>query len=204
MRYQIRPLAPERGPTPGAERKGGSFRTTYATTLRDLEYEAERLGATLVVIQVDADERWIRQDGMLYARAVVDSPAVRVSFESRHGPLSYATDRYLNWVDNLRAIALSLQALRAVDRYGVSSSGQQYRGWLAIEAAPSTMSRVEAADYLCRWAGLGSQVDMLRGGGVMAAYRVAAKRLHPDLGGSEDAMARLNIARDVLLAGASS
>ena len=52
-----------------------------------------------------------------------------LAFESDYGPLQYATDTFTSWQDNLRAIALSLEALRAVNRYGVSRHGEQYRGW---------------------------------------------------------------------------
>jgi hypothetical protein len=33
-----------------------------------------------------------------------------MSFESKYGPLTYATDAFLFWKDNVRAIALGLTA----------------------------------------------------------------------------------------------
>src|SRR5579863_10251967 len=57
---------------------------------------------------------------MLYAGAKLRTQGIILTFNSKHGPLSYPCDKYSNWQANLRAIALSLEALRAVDRYGVT------------------------------------------------------------------------------------
>jgi hypothetical protein len=45
--------------------------------------------------------------------------------------LVYATDACEDWRHNIRSIALGLEALRAVDRYGISRRGQQYAGFRA-------------------------------------------------------------------------
>ena len=101
------------------------------------------------MLQVDISERYIRTDGLPYANARYGTnPGVIVSFDSRHGPLRYATDAFTEWQDNLRAIALSLEALRAVDRYGVTRRGEQYTGWRAI-AAPAP--EFATADHAEAW-----------------------------------------------------
>lgn len=43
--------------------------------------------------------------------------------------LVYATDVCDFWQHNVRSIALGLQSLRAVDRYGISRRGEQYAGF---------------------------------------------------------------------------
>lgn len=45
--------------------------------------------------------------------------------------LVYATDACEFWQHNVRSIALGLEALRAVDRYGISRRGEQYAGFRA-------------------------------------------------------------------------
>lgn len=45
--------------------------------------------------------------------------------------LVYATDVCEFWQHNIRSIALGLEALRAVDRYGISRRGEQYAGFRA-------------------------------------------------------------------------
>lgn len=49
--------------------------------------------------------------------------------------LVYATDCCEFWQHNVRSIALGLQALRAVDRYGISRRGEQYAGFKAALVA---------------------------------------------------------------------
>lgn len=47
----------------------------------------------------------------------------------------YGTDCCVFWEHNVRSIALGLQALRAVDRYGISRRGEQYAGFRAALTA---------------------------------------------------------------------
>ena len=164
----------------------------------------EYLDATRIVLQLDVGAGQIRRDGMMHANAKVNFPGVRISFESRYGPLTYATDMHecqyrlskLNgWQANVRAIALALEALRAVDRYGVTRRGEQYTGWTAIAAEPAAMTREQAAEFLAHWSGLArSEVVM----SPSAAWRRAARKAHPDAGGDADTFARLTRARELL------
>lgn len=209
-RYEIRPLGLWDRPVTGERARSARFRASWSDTLDLLVREVEHLGGTLIVVQVDVEAADLRRDGMLRSRAAVGFPGVKVSFESHFGPLTYATDAYDRWTGsdppgwqaNVRAIALSLQALRAVDRYGVTRSGEQYRGWTAIGAAAAekTMNRDEAARVLADAAGAGVHPGMLRTAeAVKAAYRSAAKWHHPDVGGDADAFRLVTAARDLLL-----
>lgn len=200
MRYEIRPLGVWTAPVT-RNRPYCRFRAAWSDTLELLGREAGKLGARLVVIQVDVTEGELRRDGMLRANAKVGFPGVRVSFESRHGPLTYATDRYSGWQDNVRAVALSLEALRAVDRYGVSGSGEQYRGWTALEAEPHASVTVEqAAEYIAAHAGADFiAADVFASPEWRAkAFRAAAGKLHPDRGGDPEQFRRLTAARELL------
>lgn len=51
--------------------------------------------------------------------------------------LVYATDACEDWRHNVRSIALGLEALRAVDRYGITRKGEQYAGFRAALTAGS-------------------------------------------------------------------
>lgn len=196
MRYEIRPLGAWTGPAT-RNRPYCRFRASWSDTLNLLGWEADHLGARLLVLQVDVTLGEIRRDGMLRANARAGHPGVRVSFESRHGPLTYATDRYDRWQDNVRAIALSLGALRAVDRYGVSKSGEQYRGWTAISAGPAMT--VEAAVQLLVAFGNGTPREIVTSAAARRlAYHAAIRKHHPDVGGDPDTFRRLTAARDLL------
>jgi hypothetical protein len=106
----------------------------WSDTLQILDRELTALEAVNVVLQIAVTERDIRLDGGLRADARPSDPAVRILFNSKHGPLTYQCDRFATWQDNARAIALGLEALRKVERYGITEHGEQYKGWLQLEA----------------------------------------------------------------------
>ncbi|GGM52311.1 hypothetical protein ACFFX1_55635 [Dactylosporangium sucinum] len=201
MRYEIRPLGPWIGPVTTSRSPASRFTAPWTSTLDLLGRETDHLGARLVVVQVDVAEGGLRRDGMLRAGAKVAFPGVRVSFDSRHGPLTYATDAYAGWQSNVRAIALGLEALRAVDRYGVSKSGEQYRGWSAIAAGPAdAMSANEAARLLAAGTNGRFTAEQLLAdrASVALAYKLAIRTLHPDVGGDAEMFRRVTAARDLL------
>jgi hypothetical protein len=113
------------------------FRSNYISTLDLLESELRHLRAKDVVIQAGFTRGQLRNDGWPKAGERPKDPGIVISFESPKGPLSFPCDRYTDFQANMRAIALSLEALRAVDRYGVTRQAEQYRGWQQI-TAPGT------------------------------------------------------------------
>jgi hypothetical protein len=164
------------------------FKATWASTLNLLRSELDQLKADKVIIEVDVTDAAIRLDGMLYANAKVASPAVRLAFESKHGWLAYATDRYVgrwagsppDWQHNIRAVALGLEALRKVDRYGITKRGEQYAGWKALPAGG--MGRAAALGVIFMAAGLDIEpTELDRDPEVLAqAWKAARVNSHPD------------------------
>lgn len=209
-RFEIRPLGIWDRPVTENRASSGRFRSTWDQTVDHLTGEVEHLGGTLIIVQIDADANEIRRDGMLRARARVGFPGVKISFESTHGPLTYATDAYEqrwsgdmpSWQANVRAIALGLEALRAVDRYGITRSGEQYRGWTAIADKPAEKSlTIDEAQVVLAGAAPGAAAAaLITEESVTRAFRAAARLHHPDAGGSADAFRLISTARDVLLA----
>lgn len=199
--WQIEPLGTWGKATTKDRSSRHRFKASWTDTLDLILGEAVKLGLRgAIAIRVDVQRGDIRLDGMLRANANVGFPGVTVSFQSRYGPLSYATDAYDHWQANVRAIALSLQALRAVDRYGVSKSGEQYVGWRAIESGRS--ANFASADDAVRW--LQEIVDVPGSDGLSAKllYRTAASLLHPDRNNGDRAnWDRLDAARQLLDAG---
>lgn len=177
-------------PRPETKRRRRSvFKSPYSKTLDLLFREIEYLGGRNIVIQIDVQERELRLDGWPRSDARPTSPRVLVSLESKHGPLAYPCDRFDRWQDNLRAIALALEALRKVDRYGVTTHGEQYTGWRALPApvnGEGFESVGEAAEFIAEHCDsdpldIGSRFNVLR-----VAYRGAALRLHPDHNDGDD------------------
>lgn len=214
-RFEIRPLGRWDRKETEETQSSARFRAKWDDTVKLLLTEADLLGAPLVVLQVDADPSEIRRDGMLRARASVGFRGVKVSFQSDHGPLTYATDVYDQWYSsampgwqaNVRAIALSLTALRAVDRYGVTHTGEQYRGFTAISDKPAHHADLTETDAILVFGdALGHPISV---SGVATVdqvnrlYRTIAKQVHPEAQGphaSAQVFQLVTRARDVLLA----
>lgn len=155
------------------------FRAGWKDTLERLKFELRKLGAEEVVIEIAMEDKDIRLDGWPRGRATARHPGVIVSFESKHGPLRYGTDAFPSWEENIRAIALGLESLRRVDRYGIGSRGEQYRGWKALPSGNGE-SLLERGRKLIE-----------AHGGVRAAQRAT----HPDTGGNADDFAAVQAAK---------
>lgn len=145
MKATFRPLPA--WPYPEQSHRPATYRATYQRTLLDLEREIRLLDGRELLIGVVASERDVRIDGMLKADARVAHAGVEVSFEVPDGRrLTFHTDvhsGYTNsWQDNLRAIALGLESLRAVQRYGITTGlGEQYAGFAALTAGGPDIAR---------------------------------------------------------------
>jgi hypothetical protein len=203
MDYEFRTIKEWIGAkTPYGRRQRSRFASTYKQTLTLLERELSHLNAKQIVIQTYHFERDIRQDGMPRADARVPSePGVILSFNSKHGPLSYPCDTFDKWQDNLRAIALALEALRTVDRYGVTKTGEQYKGWKALPAAAAVdkeMTEGDAVQWISLHSGERTAHIMASQEKLNDAYRKAGRKLHPEAGGSHTDFVKLNQAVTLL------
>jgi len=188
--------------TPAHQRRSRhTFKAAWSDTLDLLDRELSHLGADVVVIQADFREEDIRLDGMPRSGArAPEHPGVIINFESAHGPLQYATDAHAFWQHNVRGIALGLAALRAVDRYGITKTGEQYTGWKQLTAGSGLTSREEAVVLLGRLTEQSPEtVEVATGNGQLrSVYRQALKKAHPDLGGSTELLSSVRDAGRIL------
>lgn len=199
------------GEWPGAltaQRQPSKFSATLTDTLRTLDREIWNLVDTKA--QQDSAELLIaipassfRLDGRPYANAKAEHPGVIFSIDSRHGHLSYPCDTFTTWQDNLRAVALALEALRKVDRYGVTKRGEQYRGFLALEATAAPAGFTTADDalmFLGKFTGLGLAEMKSIVGAPARTLRRAQRETHPDAGGDAAVFQRVSLAEAKLRA----
>jgi hypothetical protein len=185
-----------------------SFRgkITWSKAFNLLRYELGRIGATDVVIEAGYEPNQVRNDGWPYSNAKPEHTAVRVSFRKR-GKVSMA---FLcagwNGVEyNVHMIGLTLERLRAVERYGCVQGEEQYKGWAQLPPganegrAPINAEEFatieDAMRFLCRVSD--GEVLSTLPADLDLVYKAAAKRAHPDKPtGSGELMAKVNRARD--------
>ena len=187
-------------------RRKSGYVITYHRNLEDLEIEAEKLDADELYIALNVERHQIRRDGMPKSGASIPPPVIVYLESTVQGDLTFPSDRWDNWQDNIRAVGLTLQRLRLIDEAGVAGEGQQYQGWAELPsgiAVPEAMTIELAAQLLC---GATQETvgedwhDVLRGvTPVRALFNEAAKLHHPDHGGDPATFRRLVEARDLLL-----
>lgn len=176
------------------------------TPMDDLERELSHLQATDIVIESGHERTQIRNDGWPRGSSSPSHPDVRLFFKCKHGTLRYECNEFSTWEHNLRAIGLWMQRQRlAIEEWGIGSGGEAYRGFAQLPSGIPTAewSNVEAAaEFLLKIAGetelapdlVIENPDNIRN----AVYRDAAKRAHPDTGGSVELMSKVNRARDFI------
>lgn len=177
------------------------FRSTIGQTSTKLADELDKIDATNVRLRIAVERFQITVDGrrLKAGQEPVHSGVVLV-FDTKAGEQVYPSDGYFRWQGNLHAIALTLEALRALDRWMVTH-GQQYRGFLAIEssialagqAAPFTDAQ-GAVHWLQELLGA-SYTDAVP---TPKLLRDAQRATHPDLGGDADQFRLVSVAERLL------
>lgn len=205
----------------GAETKtpgNSQFRNTYSDTKKKLGFELAKLNAISSSVQLEMfiKPEDLRRDGILLrAHAKPYKPGVVLSFSiitrrfknnqtgvirNETKTLSYPCDTYNDWQDNVRAIALSLEKLRSVARYGVF----KYEDMISRLALPSADGKLSDADAALAFLSnkSGHPIGEIKSSEVSlkTAYRVAAQNLHPDKNGGKttDGFIKLQDAKRIL------
>jgi hypothetical protein len=158
-------------------REAARFKTTLVAALKDLQSEVRLLGGQRLVLSSNVT---------LGAERPAD-PGVVAYFQYEQQQVAVPCDRWGTVQDNVRAIALTINAMRGMERWGAKHMIRaMFQGFIAL---PAPMAR--------DW----RQVLGLPTTGEVGAndieimFRRKAARLHPDAGGSHAAMAELNAAR---------
>jgi hypothetical protein len=191
------------------DRRSAIFKATWFKTKELLEAELEKVHARNVELRTMHTNEQRRSDGWPRADRQPPHPGVIVTFEkyagfnpetnqSEYVALRFPCDTFLMWEDNVRAIALALEALRKVDRYGITT-GSQYSGYKALPAGDLGVNGLTpelAAQFIADSADMGNVPSVAKSiletpGFADSVYRAAAKNLHPDKGGDADQFAKL-------------
>lgn len=176
-------------PTPGYARFRSPFKAGWQQTLDLLERELNYLKAKNISIEGFFHPSQIRNDGWPKSSARPNQPGVILGFDVERGRMVMPCDRYTDWEANLRAIALTLERLRSVERYGIVTEQQeQYTGWLRLPAAAATDEAVECAKLLIQHACVGYFPSQVLGEQKLfdGVWREAVRRTHPDTNNGRD------------------
>jgi hypothetical protein len=147
---------------------------TFGAARDGLVHELRLLGARDIVISSNLP---LRRDGLPYAnKAEPEDTAVAVYFTLDGAERCIPCDRWDRVRDNLRAIALTIAALRGLERWGTHQIvAAAFQGFAALPAG--------GADGW--WTVLGVPPSANRAD-IEAAYRRLAKVHHPDAGGDAE------------------
>lgn len=194
--------------TPAAERVAAKFRASLDKTLRLLSLEVAKAGAISGKIELDIDPKALKRNGgSPYAGYQPRDPGVVLRFVREGSEVTMPCDQWETWQDNVRGITLTLVNLRAIERYGATAGGQQYRGFTALPAVTTpVLSTEQAARAVLKRGGKGETEDNVTKVIKDPLYardviRLALANAHPDRhGGSTVDFTLVSEARRILSA----
>lgn len=164
---------------------------------RELQDEVARINGRDLTVALDVRKLGdFRADGGLRADARPETSRIVVSFTRPDSKrFVFPADAYAFWQDNAWGIRLSLEALRAVDRHGVTQGDQQYAGFAALTSGGMTVE--SALEFLARVSGL-EEAALAFPAVLAVAVQKARNKTHPDTGGSVEQFQKLEEAVRVL------
>jgi len=172
-----------RGRTALSRRKKARFEVPFGIAVDHLLEEIRRMGSVTAVISTNV--RGYEQRGVWRPYSLKSEPddtGVACYFGVEDDPICLSCDRWLRVVDNIRAVGLTIAAMRSLERWGAAERRQAFQGFRALPASHHDWRTV---------LGLSGKPDYQE---VRKQYRRLAASAHPDQGGSEHDMARLNLA----------
>lgn len=183
--------------TPGLRREDARFRSeddrgmqrrvTMPEARRRLRYQLDLLSAQHVVLSTNVP---LRNDGEPRARYTIEDPGAAVYYTWRGEQYALCCDAWTRVEDNIVAIAKHIEALRGIERWGVGTIEQAFRGFKALPG-PEEASQVRSQRPWWEVLEVSPEAspDVVR-----AAYRAKAHHAHPDHGGDPDTWAELQAA----------
>jgi hypothetical protein len=156
---------------------------SFDLSRRSLTDELKRLGARDVILSTNIP---LRQDGHPYANAARPKDhGVAVYFKYKGRSMVFACDRWCQIECNMHSIELTISAIRGIERWGSSDMMEKaFTGFAALEA-PGPKKRPW-------WYVLELETPPRSRIVAREAYLQRLKRVHPDHGGTHEAMVELN------------
>lgn len=174
------------------ERRRAAFKQSQDKAQRALMDQLRMMGATRVILSTNIK---LRNDGLPYAQQPrMDDPGVAVYFDWSGKSMTMACDVWDTLGANMRAIALSIEALRGLERWGCSEVLE--RAFTGFAALPSP-GMVAKRPWFVELGWTPSEEESKGPDDIRRRRMELAKRYHPDTGGPEangERMAAINAA----------
>lgn len=175
--------------TPAAGRRSAPYKMAPLRAMEHLQKEIARLGAIgTIVISTNVPTR---RDGSPIANgANPDDPGAAVYWSTKaFKDRVIACDKWDKLYDNIHAIGLAVQAMRAIERAGATQIAE--RAFTAFAALPAAASAPVVRPWWEVFELPQSAVGALSLPMVQGRYRELAAKRHPDRTGSDAAMLEL-------------
>lgn len=162
-----------------------SSRTTWAESSKRLAETFRKWGVDFGEYTVDCDVPPARRNSHMWGAE--GSVTLRYRLPGRDGVVVMTLATQDSPAKNLNSIMITVEAIRMQERRGLGGLVQAH--YLALAAPLSERDPFEV---------LGLRPDA-QPPLIEAAYRALAKDAHPDVGGSDEAMEELNVAKEAAL-----
>lgn len=186
MSYDAFPLQWPDGWPRAKYRDQAAYLVEFETARRELKREIKLMNGSDLVISSNVP---IRQDGECYASSAGKNymdPGVAIYFKRKKEQIGIGCDCWDRVKDNLRALGLTIKAMRQIERCGASDILD--RAFTAFKALPPAMSISNP-----NWWDVLQVLEDSPTALVKKSYRSLATANHPDRdGGDAGAMARIN------------
>lgn len=152
-------------------KKRSAFKKTMAEAQKALHDEIRKLGGRELIVSTNIP---VRKDGFFHNdwnKKNISDPGVAIYFKFKGKDVSMCCDQYENVWENTYALAKGIEALRGMDRWGVSEFiDRAFTGFTQIEGIKvRSWYEILEVDRICT-------VDQ-----VKTNYRRLARLYHPDL-----------------------
>ena len=158
------------------------FRQTLSAALNKLKRECQFLGGKELVLS----------SNYTLGNEHPKESGVVAYFNLDQKPIAIPCDRWRAVEDNVYAIAMTIEAMRGMERWGAKHMiTAMFSGFKAL---PQKAGGKDPRTVL----GFGD-TETLTEDAITAAYKLKAKVAHPDVGGTAEAWAELREAHDLLM-----
>lgn len=155
-------------------KKRSAFRCTFSGAVKGITHEIRLMGGKNPIISTNIP---IKKDGFPYSATTFrkpDDPGVAVYFTYENEQIVLACDKWTNIEENMQAICKALEAMRGIERWGVTDMLK--RAFTGFKALPNGVTEYNNEPWFKVLHVSKTAPEEM----VKTAYRHLVKKYHPD------------------------